>query len=107
MRHVTCNGEGVRRLLRKELIVERLYRFLFLGLFILGFVGAVTSAGANKENLIEGSLIQDMQLVNEANSINSGRWNIDETAHNGLDAETLNQVEKLLTADETVKTVSK
>ena len=80
--------------------MERIYRIIFLGLFILGFVGAVASAdhnfstvsdavgvdlspnGAPEATSDNGSLIRDIRLAEEVNSMNEGRWNQDVTASN-------------------------
>jgi hypothetical protein len=71
--------------------VERIYRLIFLGLFVLGFVGAVASADFTGENNNDGvtvtespvaSLIRDMRLAQEINDLNKGRWNQDVQATN-------------------------
>jgi hypothetical protein len=65
--------------------MERISRFIFRGFFVLGFVGAVASADRAEQNGIHVnlaettmlSLIQDVRLAQEAEAINSGRWNMD------------------------------
>lgn len=54
--------------------MERLYRVVFLALFILGFVGAIASADSSDTF---ADLIHDIQLANEVDDINNGRWTQD------------------------------
>ena len=62
--------------------MERIYRLIFLVLFILGFIGAVAGVGRTDES-VQGekspvaSLIKDVKLAEEINEINEGRWNQD------------------------------
>jgi hypothetical protein len=64
-----------------EVFVERLYRIIFLALFILGFVGAVASADKVTPDISteepSRSLLNDLRLAEEVNAINEGRWNQD------------------------------
>ena len=71
--------------------MERIYRLVFLGLFVLGFVGAVASADLAGDNNASGvtttespvaSLIRDVRLAEEINDLNKGRWNQDVQATN-------------------------
>ena len=88
--------------------VERMYRLLFLGLFVVGFLGAVASADRTGNEVSAQSsvisLIKDVRLAQEVNAINSGRWTEDK---NELNAESLSHVEKLFKSEETFKTVLK
>lgn len=85
--------------------MERMYRLVLFGLFILGFVGAV--AGGNTNRGTESpvvSLLRDVRLAQEAHMINSGTWSIDA---DDSQEETLDQVEKLFQDEKPVKTVFK
>jgi len=80
--------------------VERFYRVIFLGLFILGFIGAVASAdhdgnGKNDKSSVE-SLIRDVRLAQQINDLNEGRWNQDV---GNLKEDGLARVEDLLGPD--------
>jgi len=69
--------------------VERLYRIVFLGLFVVGFVGVIASADleANRQtnksvvapvtSTSLGSLLEDIRTAQDVNEINAGRWNQD------------------------------
>ena len=80
--------------------MERFYRIIFLALFILGFIGAVASAertgqnGTSESNFI--SLLNDVKLVDEANQINAGRWNIESPS---MASASLDQIETIFKDD--------
>ena len=69
--------------------MERLYRIVFLGLFVVGFVGVIASADleANRQtnksvvapvtSTSLGSLLEDIRTAQDVNEINAGRWNQD------------------------------
>ena len=58
--------------------MERLYRIVLLGMFILGFIGAVASADKNQiQQEPSQSLIRDVRLAQEVNAVNDGTWNQD------------------------------
>ena len=61
--------------------MERLVRIIFLGLFIVGFVGALASPdkdeSKNGESSSIVSLLRDVSTADEADDINNGRWNQD------------------------------
>ncbi len=58
--------------------MERIYRILFLGFFILGFIGVIASADlASPNSGLDKTMIaflKDIQSAQEANDINSGQW---------------------------------
>ena len=75
--------------------MERVYRIVFLALFILGFIGAVASADRPTADLTQDSvisLLKDVQVAQEANEINAGRWNLDV---NNVNEDGLARVEEL------------
>ena len=60
--------------------MQTLFRLIFFGLFILGFIGAIASAhrtGDNDSPSPMASLIQDVRLAQEVNALNQNRWNHD------------------------------
>jgi hypothetical protein len=80
-------------------VVERIYRVLFLALFIIGFVGAAASSNQSSPDdqvspLV--SLIKDVRLAQEANDINEGRWNQNT---GNLNEDSLARVEALFAKD--------
>ena len=82
--------------------MERIYRLIFLGLFVLGFIGAVASAdhtGDNNESSgpTVASLIRDVRLAEEINSLNKARWNQDVT---DINQDGLARVEDLMKSEE-------
>ena len=87
--------------------MERIYRVVFLGLFVIGFVGAVASADRNgKDNSSTNivSLLKDVRLAEEINALNTGRWNQDSA---NINEDGLSRVEALFADDATFKTVRK
>jgi hypothetical protein len=84
--------------------VERLYRVVLFGLFILGFLGAaasadlVTNTGTESSSKTLVSMIKDIRLVQEVNDINSNKWDQDVS---NINEDGLSKVEALLTSDET------
>lgn len=62
-------------------LVERVYRLVFLVLFIVGFVGALASANKFGESELDespvASLLRDVRLAQEVNDLNHHRWNQD------------------------------
>jgi hypothetical protein len=85
--------------------VERIYRVIFLILFIMGFVGAAASAQHDDSNPDDvspmASLIRDVRLAQEVNDLNDGHWNDDVARINdqGLSrVEDLFQTQKVATA---------
>ncbi|MDZ4678154.1 MAG: hypothetical protein SGI74_11680 [Oligoflexia bacterium] len=87
--------------------MERLYRVVFLALFIIGFVGAAASSsqsglGSDESALV--SMIKDVRLAQEANEINEGRWNQNVQS---LNEDSLARVEAVFAHDSSVTTVQK
>ncbi|MBK9294320.1 MAG: hypothetical protein IPM57_07725 [Oligoflexia bacterium] len=77
--------------------MERLYKFILLGLFILGFVGAIAGVPNQGEQSSIISLIRDVRMAEEVNLINSGRWSIDQAQTQEVE---LDQIEKLFLKSE-------
>ena len=78
---------------------ERIFRVISLGLFIIGFVTSVASE--SKPLVSSGSspasglvaIVEDIQSADEANAINSGRWNQDV---NAIRQDGLGRVQRIL-----------
>ncbi len=78
--------------------MERLYRYLLLALFIVGFVGAVSgieysgpAAVATVDSSV--SLIKDVRLAQEINNLNEGRLMIE--GQEDMNEKTLTRVEQV------------
>lgn len=92
---------------------ESLFRLISLALFIIGFVAGIASTNkdaipAATQALVpekshtgvvveqKGSILEDLQLAEEVNSLNEGRWNQDVHA---INQDGLSRAQELLEAD--------
>jgi hypothetical protein len=85
--------------------MERLYRVIFLVLFVVGFVGAVASqdGASNPDDMAKSpfaSLFRDMRAAEEAETINAGRWNQDTQ---DLSSDGLAKIETIFAKAEDIK----
>lgn len=82
-----------------ERYYQGLWRILFLGLFIVGFLGAIASSALSedrpedqsKDDLV--SMIKEIRLAQEVNDINANRWDQDVS---NINEDGLSRVEALL-----------
>lgn len=82
--------------------MERVYRLIFLGLFVLGFIGAAAVGSDHEENgkateSPVAALVKDVRLAEEVNALNEGRWNQDVS---DVRQDGLARVENLLSKDD-------